>query len=159
MFTIIARWTIAHGREAAARTALTRLATQVRTQEPDTLLYLVFVPDMNELSLPTASPLEVVFVEGYTNKRAFLAHLNGPVFTQFKAKHQGLFLSTTVTGADGKPVQSPFVLVQNVRRLGGFVRSGADGAGARARANLRRAQGETGGRALEGRATVRPRAS
>jgi quinol monooxygenase YgiN len=159
MFTIIARWTIAHGREAAARTALTRLATQVRTQEPDTLLYLVFVPDMNELSLPTASPLEVVFVEGYTNKRAFLAHLNGPVFTQFKAKHQRLFLSTTVTGADGKPVQSPFVLVQNVRRLGGFVRSGADGAGARARANLRRAEGETGGRALEGRAKVRPRAS
>src|SRR6188768_1853678 len=129
MFTIIARWTIAQGHEAAARAALTRLAKQVRAKEPGTLLYLVFVPDMNELSLPTASPLEVVFVEGYTNKRAFLAHLNGPVFTQFKAKHQRLFLSTTVTGADGKPVQSPFVLVQNVRRLGGFVRSGADGAG------------------------------
>ena len=130
MFTIIARWTIAHGREAAARTALTRLAKQVRTREADTLLYLVFLPDMNELSLPTASPLEVVFVEGYKNKTAFLAHLNGPVFTQFKAKHQGLFLSTTVTGEDGKPVQSPFVLVQNLRRLGGFVRSAADGTGA-----------------------------
>jgi quinol monooxygenase YgiN len=122
MFTIIARWTIAHGREAAARTALMRLAKQVRTKEPDTLIYLVFVPDMKELSLPTASPLEVVFVEGYKNKTAFLAHLNGPVFTQFTAKHQALFLSTTVTGHDGKPVQSPFVLFQNLRRLGGFVR-------------------------------------
>ena len=122
MFTIIARWTIAHGREAAARTALIRLAKQVRTKEPDTLLYLVFVPDMKELSLPTASPLEVVFVEGYKNKAAFLAHLNGPVFTQFTAKHRALFLSTTVTGLDGRPVQSPFVLFQNLRRLGGFVR-------------------------------------
>ena len=76
----------------------------------DTLLYLVFVPDMHELSLPTASPLEVVFVEGYKNKTAFLQHLNGPVFTHFTKKHQALFLSTTVTGQDGKPVQSPFVL-------------------------------------------------
>jgi len=122
MFTIIARWTIAKGHEAAARTALTRLAKQVRAKEPDTLLYLVFVPDMHELSLPTASPLEVVFVEGYKNKTAFLAHLNGPVFTQFTRKHQALFLSTTVTGHDGKPVQSPFVLFQNLRRVGGFVR-------------------------------------
>ncbi len=127
MFTIIARWTIARGHEAAARAALTRLAKQVRAKEPDTLLYLVFVPDMKELSVPTASPLEVVFVEGYKNKTAFLAHLNGPVFTQFKAKHQALFLSTTVTGQDGKPVQSPFVLFQNLRRVGGFVRPGADG--------------------------------
>jgi quinol monooxygenase YgiN len=125
MFTIIARWTIAHGHEAAARTALTRLAKQVRTKEPDTLLYLVFVPDMQQLSLPTPSPLEVVFVEGYKNKAAFLAHLEGPVFTQFTAKHQALFLSTTVTGQDGKPVQSPFVLFQNLRRLGGFVRPDA----------------------------------
>jgi len=125
MFTIIARWTIVHGREAAARTALTRLAKQVRSKEPDTLLYVVFVPDLAELSLPTASPLEVVFVEGYRNKAAFLAHLNGPVFTQFKEKHQGLFLCTTVTGQDGKPVESPFVLVQNLRRLGGFVRPAA----------------------------------
>jgi uncharacterized protein len=125
MFTIIARWTIAHGHEAAARTALGRLAKHVRAKEPDTLLYIVFIPDMHEMSLPTASPLEVVFVEGYKNKAAFLAHLNGPVFTHFKAKHQALFLSTTVTGQDGKPVQSPFVLVQNLRRLGGFVRPGA----------------------------------
>ena len=122
MITIIARWTIARGHEAAARTALARLAKQVRAKEPGTLLYLVFVPDMSELSLPTASPLEVVFVEGYENKAAFLTHINGPVFTQFKAKHQALFLSTTVTGADGKPVQSPFVLFQNLRRVGGFVR-------------------------------------
>jgi len=125
MFTIIARWTIAQGHEAAARTALTRLAKQVRAKEPGTLLYLVFVPDLQELSLPTPSPLEVVFVEGYKNKTAFLTHLNGPVFTQFTAKHRGLFLSTTVTGQDGKPVQSPFVLFQNLRRVGGFVRPGA----------------------------------
>jgi len=122
MFTIIARWTIAQGHEAAARAALSRLATRVRAKEPGTLVYLVFVPDMQELSLPTASPLEVVFVEGYKNKAAFLAHLNGPVFTQFTAKHQALFLSTTVTGQDGKPVHSPFVLFQNLRRVGGFVR-------------------------------------
>jgi quinol monooxygenase YgiN len=122
MFTIIARWTIALGHETAARAALTRLAQQVRAREPGTLLYLVFVPDMKELSLPTASPLEVVFVEGYENKAAFLAHINGPVFTRFKAKHQALFLGTTVTGQDGKPVQSPFVLFQNLRRVGGFVR-------------------------------------
>jgi quinol monooxygenase YgiN len=125
VFTIIARWTIARGREAAARTALTRLAKQVRAREPGTLLYVVFVPDMTELSLPTASPLEVVFVEGYRNKAAFLAHLNGPVFTRFKEQHQGLFLCTTVTGQDGTPVESPFVLVQNLRRLGGFVRPAA----------------------------------
>jgi len=122
MLTMIARWTIAKGHEAAARTALARLTKQVRAKEPGTLLYLVFVPDMKAFSLPTPSPLEVVFIEGYRNKTALLAHLNGPVFTQFKAKHQGLFLSTTVTGQDGKPVESPFVLFQNLRRLGGFVR-------------------------------------
>jgi quinol monooxygenase YgiN len=122
MITIIARWTIAHGHEAAARTALARLVKQVRAKEPGTLLYLVFVPDLNAYSLPTPSPLEVVFVEGYKNQAAFLAHINGPVFTQFKAKHQALFLSSTVTGQDGKPVQSPFVLFQNLQRIGGFVR-------------------------------------
>src|SRR5688572_28385903 len=122
MFTIIARWTIAKGHEAAARTALTRLAKQVRTKEPDTLLYVFFVPDMHELSLPTASPLEVVFVEDYKNRTAFLAHLNGPVFTQCTRKNQSLFLSTTATGHDGKPVQSSFVLFQSLRRVGGFVR-------------------------------------
>jgi quinol monooxygenase YgiN len=128
MFTFIARWTIKRGCEAAARAALRRLAKQVQNEEPDTLLYLVHVPDMKEQSLPTPSPLEVVFFEGYTNKAAFLAHLNGPVFKRFVAKNLKLFLSTAVAGQDGKMVKSPFVLVENLQRLGGFVRDAEHGA-------------------------------
>jgi quinol monooxygenase YgiN len=127
MFTLVARWTINPGCETGARAALEQLASQVRDQEPDTLLYLVFVPEMKEQSLPTASPLEVVFVEEYRNKQAFLAHLDGPVFKQFVAKHLKLFLSTTVTGHDGKLVENPFVLVENLQRVAGFVRPAASG--------------------------------
>jgi len=127
MFALVARWTIKQGCEIAAKAALLELAKHVQSQEPDTLLYLVHVPDMAELSLPTPSPLEVVFFEVYKDKDAFLAHLTGPVFQQFVATHLKLFLSTSVTGQDGKPVQSPFVLVENLQRLGGFVRDTASG--------------------------------
>jgi len=127
MLTIIGRLTIKQGCEAKARAVLKQLAKQVQDAEPDTLLYLVHVPDMKQLSLPTPSPLEVTFLEGYKDKKALDAHLNGKAFTQFKAKHMHLFLTTIVTGQDGKPVESPFAMFESLHRLGGFVRAAASG--------------------------------
>ena len=127
MFTVIARWSIKQGCEIDARAALQELAKQVQSQESDTLAYLVHAPDMAELSLPTPSPLEVVFIEVYKDKNAFVKHVTGVVFQQFVVTHRGLFLGTSVTDTEGKVVESPFVMVENLERLGGFVRDAACG--------------------------------
>jgi quinol monooxygenase YgiN len=125
MYTLIARWTIKDGCAPPACVALRQLARAVRKHEPETLAYLVHLPDPKGLSLPTQSPLAVTFFEVYRNKQAFLAHLNGKIFQDFVARHRDLFLTTTATGADGKPVVSPFVLVDALRREAGFVRRAA----------------------------------
>ncbi|MBM3855021.1 MAG: antibiotic biosynthesis monooxygenase [Verrucomicrobia bacterium] len=125
MYTLIARWTIKEDCAPQACTALRQLARAVRKNEPDTLLYLIHLPDPKGLSLPTQSPLVVTFFEVYRNKAAFLAHLNGKIFQAFVARHRDLFLTTTATGDDGKPVVSPFVLVDALRREAGYVRRAA----------------------------------
>ncbi len=122
MVTLIARWSIKPGCEAQARTALRQLARRVRKEEPGTLVYLVHFPDLKGFSLPLPSPQTVTFFEGYRNHAALMAHLNGPVYREFLARHQDLFLTTTVTGGDGQPVTSPFVRVDALRREGGFIR-------------------------------------
>ena len=124
MYSLIATWTIKQGNEKAAVTALKRLAKQVQKHEEDTLIYLIHTPDMKELSLPTPSGLEVVFFEVYKDKAAFLAHLNGPIFTKFVADYLDLFLSTSSKAKDGETVTSAFVLVETLKRQAGFIRQG-----------------------------------
>lgn len=115
MYSLIGRWTIKPGSEGAARTALRKLAKDVQKNEPHTLLYLVFTPDMRQQSFPGASPQEVIFVEGYKSKQHFLEHINGPVFKAFMAKHAGLFAAF-----DGD--SHPFMEVEYLAREGGFMR-------------------------------------
>jgi quinol monooxygenase YgiN len=122
MYTVTGRWSIKQGCEAKARTALKQLARNVQEKEPDTLLYLVHVPSMKGFSFPAASPLDVIFVEGYKDLAAFNAHLNGPVFTQFLDKHLDLFLTSPVTLPDGRKKNSLLFTAESLLRLGGFVR-------------------------------------
>lgn len=122
MYPLISTWTIKEGSERQAVAALKRLAKQVNEQEPDTLVYLVHVPDMRQPSLPTPPALQVVFFEIYRSKAAFDSHVNGPVFQGFLAKHVGLFLSTKVKCPDGGEVTQPYTTVEFMRREAGFIR-------------------------------------
>ena len=122
MYSLISIWTIKEGSEQQAVAALKRLAKQVQEQEQDTLVYLVHTPDMSQASMPTPSNLQVLFFEIYKNKAAFLAHVNGPIFQGFVAKHTNLFLSTEMKCAGGDTVSQPFMLVEFLRREAGFIR-------------------------------------
>src|SRR3954469_23486315 len=122
MYPLIAIWTIKEGSEQQAVAALKRLAKQVQEKEPDTLVYLVHTPDMKEASMPTPSNLQVLFFEVYKNKAAFLAHVTGPIFQGFVAKHVNLFLSTETKCAGGETVTQPFMMVEFLRREAGFIR-------------------------------------
>jgi uncharacterized protein len=122
MFSLISIWTIKRGKERAAVAALQRLAKEVQKHEKKTLTYLVHVPDMSQESLPTPSPLQVVFFEIYQDSAAFLAHLNGPIFNAFVNRHKGLFLCTTVKSKNGKKITRPYVTAEFLKRIAGFVR-------------------------------------
>jgi quinol monooxygenase YgiN len=122
MFTLTSTWTIKRGKERPAIAALKRLARQVEQGEEGTLLYLVHVPDMRLESLPTPSNLEVVFFEVYKDKAAFCAHVNGPIFEGFVAKHGDLFLSTEGVCGGGEGAAKPFSTVEFLERKGGFIR-------------------------------------
>ncbi len=122
MYSLISIWTIKEGSERQAVAALKRIAKQVREQEQDTLAYLVHTPDMGQQSMPPPSNLQVLFYEVYKNKAAFLAHVNGPIFQGFVAKHGSLFLSTETKCPGGDTVSQPFMLVEFLRREAGFIR-------------------------------------
>src|SRR4051812_21163152 len=92
MYPLIAKWTILPGNEKKVTEALKKLATDVQKNEPNTLLYMVHVPDFNEQSLPTPPAGEVVFFEIYKNKAAFMDHINGPDFKNFVKNYGSLFL-------------------------------------------------------------------
>ena len=122
MYSLIAKWTILEGSEHKAWVALKELAKEVEKNEKDTWMYLVNKPNKKETSLPTPSHLEVTFHEVYKDKQAFLDHVTGPIFTNFVAKYQDLFLTTTVTSASGEKVTSPFVICEFLEQEAGYIR-------------------------------------
>ena len=128
MVTLIARWYVKEGQQAAAVPALKALAEEVRSTEPDTLMYLVHTPDMKAASLPPPTDTEVLFVEAYADMNAFFAHLNGAAFTSFVKQYGELFQTATGTTATGETVSIPFVQVEWLDRKAGFVRDAASGA-------------------------------
>ncbi|MDT7806454.1 MAG: hypothetical protein QOJ70_267 [Acidobacteriota bacterium] len=128
MVTLIARWYVKEGQQAAAVAALQALASEVLSTEPDTLMYLVHTPDMAQASLPPPTDTEILFVEAYTNMNAFFAHLNGAAFKGFVKQYGNLFQTATGTDAHGKTVSIPFVQVEFLDRQAGFVREQATGA-------------------------------
>lgn len=123
MLSLIATWTLQPGHEKAGLAALKRLAKKVLAQEPGTLAYLVHSPDPDMDSLPRVAPQQVLFFEVYADKKAFLAHVSGPLYQDFVKRHKDLFLCTTVTSSDGEAVRSPFVNVQFLKRQAGFLRN------------------------------------
>ncbi len=112
MYSIIATWYLKPGEEAEGIAALKQLAQDVK-QEEDTWGYLIHTGGEN--SAPPCSDGTVVFIEIYKNFQAFLDHVSGPIFTAFKKDHGQLF--QPIPGSD-----SPFFLVENIDRIGGFLR-------------------------------------
>ncbi len=123
MVTLIARWYVKEGQQAAAVGALQALAKEVLNSEPDTLMYLVHTPDTTQASLPPPTDTEIFFVEAYKDMQAFFAHLNGAAFTNFVKQYGDLFQTATGTDAGGSTVSIPFVQVEFLDRQAGFVRA------------------------------------
>ena len=92
---------------------------QVLAEEPGTLVYRLHTPDPKMGSLPPPSPQSLLFYEVYADKKAFLAPIQGPLYTGFLARSRHCFV-----GAPAAPGQqpSPFVIVQFLRRQAGFMR-------------------------------------
>jgi len=119
--SLISEWFVAPGRMEEARAALSALALEVERGEPDTLTYLVHEPfkgDRRLQALPPARPDSILFFETYRSPDAFLAHVDGPIFTNFVAEHGDLFLA-----ANGKP----YTTVEFLARRAGFVRTSGAG--------------------------------
>jgi predicted enzyme related to lactoylglutathione lyase/quinol monooxygenase YgiN len=124
--SLISRWFVTLDTFGEAMSALKQLAEDVWAQEPDTLTYFVhthFGDDPRLQALPPADDLSILFFESYRNPDAFLAHVNGPVFTNFVAKHGALFVAK-----DG----SPYTTVEFLELHAGFARNGAPAAPAAA---------------------------
>jgi quinol monooxygenase YgiN len=92
-YPLEAKWTILPGNEEKATAALIQLAKDVQQNEPETLLYMVHIPNFKEKSLPTPAQGEVLFWEVYQDQNAFFKHVNGPIFTAFVKTYGDLFLS------------------------------------------------------------------
>jgi quinol monooxygenase YgiN len=117
MYIVNAFWSIIPGNEAKAYAALGELAAQVERSEPDTWLYLVHTPNFDPgiNIFPPPAPVQVAFVEGYKDRKAFQAHSSGPNLRNFVAKYGSLFLN--MYGPT-----SPFVIVQALELAVGFIR-------------------------------------
>jgi uncharacterized protein len=114
--SLISEWFIKPGCEEDVMALLPELAAEVQANEPGTLTYLIhrpFLADPRLQSLPPVDPLSLLFFETYRDADAFLAHLNGPVFTGFVAEYGDLFLQ-----AGGKP----YTTVEFLSTCAGFVR-------------------------------------
>ncbi len=117
MLTMVVHWYVKPGKLAEAQAALEALEVQVKSSEPGTWLYLIHLSA--DGSLPPAADGTVVFVEGYADEAALQAHITGPAYTGFLKAHGDLFVQSFSGG--------PFMLIEDVKRVAGFVRP--EGAG------------------------------
>lgn len=115
MYSLIGKWSILPGNIKKATIALKKLAEDVKNTEKDILLYMVFVPNFGEKSLPTPPVGEVVFFEIYKDKDAFEKHLQGDNFTNFVKQYGSLFLSDF-------SMTDPqiFMTTETLTQIGGF---------------------------------------
>lgn len=124
LLSLTSEWFIVEGLETEALAAVAHLAQQVRSSEPDTLVYLVHTqradsPDA--MSTPPARARSIVFFEVYRDIAAFVRHVSGPVFTTFLETCGRLFVARN--GA-------PYTTVAFLDRLAGFLRTEALQSGA-----------------------------
>ena len=121
MYIVDAFWSIIPGNEAKAYAALGALAAQVEQEEPDTWMYLIHTPNLDPgvNTFPMPGPQQVAFVEGFKNRKAFQQHATGPILKEFFAKNGSYFLNMY-----GPTV--PFMMIQTLEMIDGFIRPGAD---------------------------------
>ncbi len=120
MYSLIGKWAILPGNEKKAKAALKKLASDVQKNEPSVLLYMIYIPDFKEQSLPTPPAGEVVFFEIYKDKSDFLKHIGkGSIYQDFVKKSGKLFLQNfSVVDPD------IFMTTEILTQLGGFARQG-----------------------------------
>jgi quinol monooxygenase YgiN len=114
MYTVLAKWYI-KANEKAVLQGLRDLARQVEAGEPDTWMYLVHTGHKDG-STPPPAPGEVFFVEAYKDFNALLKHVKGKPFKAFLKQYGADFVQLT------DPNKGPFMLVESLARLAGFVR-------------------------------------
>lgn len=121
MFIIDAFWSIIPGNEAKAYAALGALAAQVEREEPDTWMYLIHTPNLDPgvNTFPMPGPQQVAFVEGFKDRAAYEHHATSGILQEFFAKNGKYFLNMY-----GPTV--PFMMIQPLNMIDGFIRPGAD---------------------------------
>ena len=121
MYINDAFWSIIPGNEAKAYAALGALAELVHREQPDTWMYLIHIPNLDPgvNTFPMPGPEQVAFVEGYKDRDAYHKHHNSPIMKEFFAKNGSYFLNMY-----GPTV--PFMMVQTLEMIDGFIRPGAD---------------------------------
>lgn len=101
MITVVSRWKLKGGAPPELAEALKEAAFNYEKAEPGTDLYFVNLAapkplgsDLQPADPPPIDPedqTEVVFVEKYPDAEAFAAHVNGPVFTEFRTRYLKYF--------------------------------------------------------------------
>ena len=121
MYINDAFWSIIPGNEAKAYAALGVLAELVHREQPDTWMYLIHTPNLDPgvNTFPMPGPEQVGFVEGYKDRDAYHRHHNSPIMKEFFARNGSYFLNMY-----GPTV--PFMMVQTLEMIDGFIRPGAD---------------------------------
>ena len=101
MITILARFKIQPGKEAAAEQALSDMAAAVEANEPGALVYL--------FNRSQKDPSEITVFEAYADGEAFSAHSQSPHMGQLRPNFGPLFDPASVK-------------IERLERLAGFVR-------------------------------------
>jgi quinol monooxygenase YgiN len=117
-----ARWVMKPGCREKVKEALKPYVYNVRTQEPETLMYTVSVADTSEqsLALPPSQVDALVYNSSWTNKQAFFDHGSGVVYQDFLKEHGHLFVQ-----AGPGSTTHPYMTTSVFKRFAGFFRKEA----------------------------------
>jgi len=117
-----ARWVMKPGCREQVKEALKPYVYNVRTQEPETLMYTVSVADVSEqsLALPPSQVDALVYNSSWTNKQAFFDHGSGSIYQDFLKEHGHLFVQ-----AGPGSTTHPYMTTSVFKRFAGFFRKEA----------------------------------
>jgi quinol monooxygenase YgiN len=121
--SLISQWFIRPGFEAQVIEGVTQLAADIEANEPGTLTYLVHTPRVDDdvlQSLPPSNPLSLLFFETYRDPSAFVAHVKGPLFTQFVQQFGNCFVPSDPLPTDPGSTAGPYSTVQFLTQQAGF---------------------------------------
>jgi quinol monooxygenase YgiN len=113
MISVVAKWTIAKGKNERALIALEQLADRVYANSPFVLMYTIHIPNFEMTSFPTPPEQEVVFYSVFDGSEGFQKHMTSQVFNDWMREYRDLFLTK---GGD------LFVVSEFLHRKAGFIR-------------------------------------